>query len=226
MDYWLRIVAWMSLLTGASCSLLIVADLVAGHRHKMAIMNVVWPISGLYLGPLAVWGHWHASRSHEKRDQAAGGERPPERPFWQKAFQATTHCGAGCTLGDIIGEWGVFAAGATIAGSALLTDYVVDFALAYLLGIGFQFLTIVPMRHLSPAKGLWEAIKADTFSLVAFEIGMFGWMALTHYVLFSSPPKPDQAVYWFMMQMAMLAGFLTSFPANWLLVRLGVKPAM
>ena len=192
----------------------------------MAIMNVVWPITGLYLGPLAVWGHWQGSRSRGNQSPTSGGERRGERPFWQKAFLATTHCGAGCTLGDIIGEWSVFAAGATIAGSALLTDYVVDFALAYLIGIGFQFLTIVPMRHLSPGKGLWEAIKADTLSLVAFEVGMFGWMALAHFVLFSTPPKPNQAVYWFMMQLAMGAGFLTSFPANWLLVRSGVKPAM
>lgn len=225
MDFWLRTTAWLSLGAGAACSLLIVADLLAGHRHKMAIMNVVWPITGLYLGPLAVWGHWHNSRLHGKYGETASGGKP-ERPFWQKTFLATTHCGAGCTLGDLLGEWSVFAAGATIAGSALLTDYIVDFSLAYLLGIGFQFLTIVPMRHLSPAEGLWEAIKADTLSLVAFEIGMFGWMALAHYVLFSTPPEPNQAVYWFMMQLAMAIGFLTSFPANWLLVRRGVKPAM
>jgi hypothetical protein len=26
-------------------------------------------------------------------------------------------------------------------------------------------------------------------------------------------------VYWFLMQIAMIAGFLTSFPANWWLIR-------
>jgi hypothetical protein len=33
-------------------------------------------------------------------------------------------------------------------------------------------------------------------------------------------------VYWFMMQLAMLAGFLTSYPVNWWLVRKGIKEAM
>ncbi|HET6882528.1 MAG TPA: DUF4396 domain-containing protein [Pirellulales bacterium] len=226
MYYWLNVIAWASLFVGVGSSLVIVVDLLAGHRHKMAIMNIVWPVTALYLGPLALWGHWESlgmGADDKARKQNAG---VGQRPLWQKAVLATTHCGAGCTLGDIIGEWGVFAMGATIAGSMLLTDYLVDFALAYLLGIIFQFLTIVPMKHLPPGKGLWEAIKVDTLSLVAFEIGMFGWMALMHFGFFSTPPKPNQAVYWFMMQLGMIAGFLTSLPANWFLVRTGIKPAM
>jgi len=32
--------------------------------------------------------------------------------------------------------------------------------------------------------------------------------------------------YWFMMQIGMVLGFIASFPANWYLVRAGVKPGM
>ncbi|KHE66707.1 DUF4396 domain-containing protein, partial [Halobacillus sp. BBL2006] len=70
------------------------------------------------------------------------------------------------------------------------------------------------------------AVKADSISLIAFEIGMFGWMAIVHYVLFTEPPKPHEATYWFMMQIAMILGFATSYPANWLLVRKGIKEEM
>lgn len=218
----LSAIAWISLITGALCGITIIADILAGHRQKMAIMNIVWPITALYLGPLAVWGHWRTSRQNPHPDRASAGEPP----FWQKVFFATTHCGAGCTLGDIVGEFAIFALGFTLAGSILLTDYVVDFTLAYLLGLLFQFLTIVPMRHLPPGRGIWEAIKADTATLTAFEIGLFLWMALMHFAFFSRPPEPNQAVYWFMMQLGMVAGFATSYPANWLMLRLGVKPAM
>ena len=31
-----------------------------------------------------------------------GGHK--EKPFWQTTFVGVTHCGAGCTLGDIIAE--------------------------------------------------------------------------------------------------------------------------
>jgi hypothetical protein len=75
-------------------------------------------------------------------------------------------------------------------------------------------------------KGFLEAVKADTLSLIAFEIGMFGWMAIVHYILFSKTPEPNTVVYWFMMQIAMILGTLTSYPANWFLVKKGIKHSM
>jgi hypothetical protein len=33
-------------------------------------------------------------------------------------------------------------------------------------------------------------------------------------------------VFWFMMQIAMLAGFFTSYPVNWWLLRSGIKEKM
>ena len=32
--------------------------------------------------------------------------------------------------------------------------------------------------------------------------------------------------FWFMMQIAMMFGFMTSYPVNWWLIRQGVKEAM
>ncbi len=113
-----------------------------------------------------------------------------------------------------------------IAGSVLWSDYLLDFAMAYTAGIVFQYYAIAPMRNLSGWPGIWAAIKADTISLTAFEIGMFAWMAFTREILFDPPLKPTEPAYWFMMQIAMAVGFLTGYPANWLLIRSGVKEAM
>jgi hypothetical protein len=35
------------------------------------------------------------------------------------------------------------------------------------------------MRGLSPGKGLVAAVKADTLSLISWQVGMYGLMALT-----------------------------------------------
>ncbi len=40
---------------------------------------------------------------------------------------------------------------------------------------------------LSPAKGVLAAIRADTLSIIMFEVGLFAWMALSYFVLFTSP---------------------------------------
>lgn len=83
------------------------------------------------------------------------------------------------------------------------------------------------MRNLSPREAVLDAMKADTLSLVAFELGMFAWMAVTYFVLFSAHrPEASTIVFWFMMQIGMVLGFATTYPANWLLVKWGVKMGM
>ncbi|GGH83908.1 hypothetical protein JOD43_000785 [Pullulanibacillus pueri] len=149
-----------------------------------------------------------------------------ERPFWQGVFISTTHCSSGCSLGDLIGAPVVFFLGITIAESDLFTDYAVEFVLAYLFGIAFQYYGMGFKTHTRPGKDLVNAIKADTLSLIAFEIGMFGWMAIVHYVLFTDVPRVNDATFWFMMQVAMMFGFCTSYPANWYLVKKGIKHSM
>jgi hypothetical protein len=216
---WLTDLAWAYIALCFICVLIILIDLANGHRHRMAVMNWVWPITALYFGPIAVVGHFKESRAA----QATGGH--DKKPFWAKVFVGATHCGSGCVLGDFIGEWIVFLTGITIAGSMLWANYAFDFGFAYLFGIVFQYFSIAPMRNISGWPGIWAAVKADTVSLTAFEVGMFVWMWFTHAVLFPGL-KPTTALYWFMMQIAMVVGFATTYPANWLLIRKGFKETM
>ena len=154
------------------------------------------------------------------------------QPTREQVAVAAFHCGAGCTLGDVISEAGLFAIGGSLttflAGSEFATKLFTDFLLAYILGIFFQYFTIVPVRGMSPGKGVLAAMRADTVSIAAFEVGMFGWMTLTRYVFFPDPHRiyPNTAVFWFMMQIAMLIGWATSYPANVWLIRKGWKEKM
>jgi hypothetical protein len=83
------------------------------------------------------------------------------------------------------------------------------------------------MRNLSPGEGIVAAIKADTLSILAFQVGMYAWMALVYFVFFPGPHlKPFDRRYWRMMQIGMICGFATSYPMNWWLLRAGLKEAM
>ena len=91
----------------------------------------------------------------------------------------------------------------------------------------FQYLTIAPIRQLSRVDGLKAAVRADTLSLAAFEVGLFGSMILLQLVTFSQRPlEPDEPAYWFLMQIGIILGFLTAYPANWWLVRSQFKERM
>ena len=48
-----------------------------------------------------------------------------ERPMFATITVAVCHCGAGCVLGDIVGEWLVYGTGAEINGQMLWTEFLV-----------------------------------------------------------------------------------------------------
>ena len=69
---------------------------------------------GVEQGPEA-----HGSHHHHHDDMSAN------RPIFASITIATCHCGAGCVLGDIIGEWLVYRLGATVGGSMLYAAFIV-----------------------------------------------------------------------------------------------------
>ena len=224
---WLTVVAWISLAMAFLSAGAIVYDIFGrGMRQHMRVMEAVWPITALFLGPAGLVAYGRIGRPVVMTADE-GGATAAREPTWHGVFISATHCGAGCALGDLVGEWLVFAAALTIAGATLWPEYLIDFVLAYVFGIFFQYFAIRPMGELSPRQAIRAAIKSETLSIIAFELGMFGWMALVYYVLFTRPHlATDHAAYWLMMQIAASLGLLVSYPVNAWLVRQGIKEPM
>ncbi|TKA59244.1 hypothetical protein B0A55_12476 [Friedmanniomyces simplex] len=160
---------------------------------------------------------------HDMNTHAHHHHGGSERPMFATVTIAVCHCGAGCVIGDIIGEWLVYGAGATISGRALWPAYLIDFAFAIALGIFFQYFSIAPMAGEYGPKTLWRAAKADFLSLLFFEIGLFGWMAIFQIAIFHWKLEVDSVTYWWMMQIGMFCGHWTGVPINWWLIKTGVK---
>jgi hypothetical protein len=225
---WLVSVAVVSLGTAAACSAAIVVDvLVRGYRQAMPVMEWVWPITALYLGPLALWAYVRHGRRYAPKRQAELGISGPDAPRWVRIGISTSHCGAGCTLGDIAAEWIIFAFGLSLFGATIFASYGLDYLFAFGLGIVFQAFALRQMGIRDLGELARRTAKADAYSLTAFELGLFAWMGLTFFVFFTDPHlQPDSVVFWFMMQVGMAIGFATSYPANAWLIRRHVKEAM
>jgi hypothetical protein len=118
----------------------------------------------------------------------------------------------------------------TLFQDRVFANWCLDFVLAYIFGIVFQYYTIAPMRKLALAAGLWAAIKADTLSLIAWQVGMYAFMAFAHFWIFQGHYRVQLVAgmpeFWSMMQIAMLCGFVTSYPVNAVLLKMGLKEAM
>jgi hypothetical protein len=254
---WLTTVAWIYLAVSFVCAGVLAWDIFVHHRRQpMGVMNVVFPVTALYFGPFALAFYWRWARAPRRAPggqaaarptrtmamahsvQAPPASRPPatedpdppaqDRPKWVVMAIECSHCGSGCTLGDVMSEWLIFALGLAIAGRTLPVEYIGDYLFAVTLGIIFQYFAIAPMRGLGVKDGLKAAGKADIVSLTFFEIGLFGWMALMAFVFFPAPHSlmPNAVSFWFLMQIGMMIGFFTSWPANAWLVRRGIKTAM
>lgn len=169
--------------------------------------------------------HAHGGMTGEGGLGASGHGK---RPRWVMMATEVSHCGSGCVLGDVISEFAVFALALTIAGSTLGAEYAGDYVLALAFGIVFQYFAIAPMRGLGVTDGLRAAAKADFISLTFFEVGLFGWMAVMMFVLFPAPHQlmPNSAAFWLLMQVGMIIGYATSWPANVWLVNRGIKVPM
>lgn len=232
MPEWLTILAVISLGVSGLCALIIAFDILRGYRQHMWIMNVVWPITALYSGPFGLWAYFRVGRkaSHramQEAEEQGGSSGMPSKPYWQSVGLAAFHCGSGCTLGDMLAEGLILSlVPLTLFGHQIFAGWVVDFALAFLFGIVFQYYTIKPMKQLTPGQGLLAALKADSLSLTSWQVGMYGWMAIATFVIFGQELDRASPVFWFMMQIAMLAGLATSYPVNWWLVKVGVKEKM
>lgn len=245
MPSWLALAAAVWLPLSVLAALYVAADVASPqHRPPMRVMAFVWPLTVLYWGPAGLifyfWfgransvgahGAQHVHSEHSRRGQHSqhrdgqASSSSPSRPMWQAVFEGAAHCGAGCALGDFIGDWLAFGTGFRPWGSVFAGKVMTGFVLAYVLGIAFQFFAIAPMRGLGLRAGLVQAIKADTLSLVAYEVGMFVVMWITSHAF--AGLTPNTLAYWLPMQWAMLAGFATTYPVNvWLIAR-GIKERM
>jgi hypothetical protein len=228
---WFELFAWVALGLGFASALVILADIfVLGNRQHMAIMNLAFPLTGLYMGPIALWAYFARGRrmSRKRMHMQAAGMNEEARDSWWQVSLSDTHCGAGCVLGDIGGEWIVWATAWMIGSTAALgPEYILDLTLAWTFGILFQYFVIAPARNqvgrLAPLR---DAIRSDTLSVLGFEVGLFGWMAVSDYVIWDPPLPIDSSSHWFMMQIGMMLGFVTSWPVNRWLLRRGIKEPM
>jgi putative flippase GtrA len=225
----LETISWISLVIAVLCAMIIGIDEFR-HPQKMWIMNIVWPVTALYFSVLAVWAYYRIGRKMGHNTMQGMTATPiggRGDPSWEQTLVSATHCGAGCTLGDIIAEFSIMSLGLTLLGSPLYAEFAGDLLLAWLLGIAFQYFAIKPMHNLSAGDALTAAIKADTLSILSFEVGLFAWMAVTYYVLFPAPHlMPNDPTYWLMMQIGMVIGFFTSYPMNRWLILWGIKEVM
>ena len=142
---WLQVLTYIYFFGSIIAAIYIAYDILKKrHMQKMPIMNVVWPVTVFYLFPLGLWAYWHLGHTYSRNSSTGQhhlvksheyNSNKTSRSFWESIFVSATHCGAGCTIGDIISTWLIFIGAIVIFGSILITAFILDFTFARLLEV-------------------------------------------------------------------------------------------
>lgn len=203
LDSWWTLGAWG--LVVLLCLGLLARDLRHRNPEIMTLMRMVWFLTVLYSGPIGLGVYWFSGRKQISTDSV-----------WRRGWRSVGHCYSGCGAGEIIGV--VVTIG--LLGWAVQPAAIATFLLAYLFGYA---LTAGPLiqEGMAVRTALWDAFTSESVSILVMEVVAIGvdlWL--------SGDAGLGQPLFWGAMVVSLSCGLLAAWPANVLLIRLGVKSGM
>ena len=213
---WLTPVAWTYITLSLLSAAFIAFDIyLLRRRHLSVTTELVWITSALYLGPFAVAVYLRRGRANPTSTTATTGIAGETKGN----VVAVLPGGGASAVAHLIAVPFVVAVGWTIAGLAMWPMILVIAVLAIvMLAVYERVASRGPRSGRSRGISFGSAIMAAVVTVVAFDIGMVGWMLLLHFN--NAMPAVTEGTFWFLMQVGVLIGLLTGYPAvKWLLSR-------
>ncbi|GAA0985759.1 hypothetical protein ENKNEFLB_01714 [Nocardioides aquaticus] len=203
---WLTPISWLYIALALISAAAIAVDIYARHRrHTTVAEEVVWIASALYLGPFALplyARHGRAPARAMKNDAAVTTRQGHDQPIAVAGLPG----GGASAIAHLLGVPLVLASGLTIAGIDLWVMIIVIGVLAMAFLFAYERAATRPGRTLP----VGTAATAAVLTVLAFDIGMGGWMLLLHFNSFM--PPATEGNFWFLMQVGIVLGLLTAYP--------------
>ncbi len=217
---WVTILAWVYTSAGVLIGAWMVADTYLGrYRQQMWAMEIVWPITAIWSGPLGLWAYLRWGRPATQKWQARNGPAP-ELGLPAKAAVETIPGGAASFVGHAIAVPIVVATGITIAGEHVwpMILLIAAFALPLLIAFEYRSLTMFAGPRSSPGRRLRVATLISVLAILAFDLGMGATMLIVAFVL---GYPPTTMAFWLVMWGGIMLGFITAYPVVWWLLARG-----
>lgn len=213
---WLTPVAWTYITLSLLSAAFIAFDIyLLRRRHLLVAKELVWITSALYLGPFAVAVYLRKGRANLTSTTVTAGIAGEA----EGTAVAVLPGGGASAVAHLIAVPFVVAVGWTIAGLAMWPMILVIAVLVFVMLVIYERVASRgPRTGRTRGISIGSAIAAAFITVAAFDIGMVGWMLLLHFNDLM-PPVTD-GTFWFLMQMGVILGLLTGYPAvSWLLRR-------
>src|SRR5436190_7202749 len=205
-DYFL--VVWFAL---AAASTVYVAVDQYRNNPEPTVMKWGFILVTLYLGPLGLLLYVLADK-----EPRPGEHETFIKPLWKQGVGSTIHCVAGDATGIIL------AAAITAAlGLPMWLDLIVEYLAGFMFGIFiFQSLFMKSMMGGSYLHNVRKTFLPELISMNFMMAGMAPVMSLLMMGRDMRAMVPTELLFWGVMSVGVIAGFIVAYPANvWLVAR-------
>lgn len=211
-DYF--IAAW--LLSSLACAVWVAVDMYR-NTPEPVVMKWGFILVTLYMGPIGLLMYVLACKEPRPGTHEAFVE-----PLWKQGVGSTIHCVAGDATGIIIA--------ATIAG-IIGYPMIVDIAVEYVFGFAFGLFIFQALFMKNMMGGsYWQNVRAvfvpELISMNAVMAGMIPVMVLLMMGRDMRGMEPTELMFWGIMSLGVIVGFIVAYPVNVWMVNAGIKHGM
>jgi hypothetical protein len=184
---------------------------------EMTVMKWGWVLVTLYTGPVGL-----AFYVLSCKEPAPGTHEEFIKPLWKQSLGSTIHCVAGDATGVIIA-----ATVTALLGFPMGIDIAVEYFFGFLFGLTiFQALFMRDMLGGSYLRALKASFMPEWLSMNMVMAGMIPTMVVLMMGSDMRAMWPGNLLYWGVMSVAVMVGFVMAFPVNVWLVAKGLKHGM
>src|SRR6266550_5741542 len=181
------------------------------NNPEAPVMKWGFVLVTLYMGPIGFLLYVMADK-----EPAPDTHAEFVRPLWKQGAGSTVHCVAGDATGII------FAAAVTaLLGFPMWVDIIVEYVFGFLVGLlVFQSLFMRDIMGGSYAENVRRTFLPELLSMNMMMAGMAPVMILLMMGRDMRAMWPSEPLFWFVMSLGVVAGFLMAYPVNvWLVAK-------
>lgn len=178
------------------------------NNPEAKVMKWGFVLVTLYMGPLGVLLYVLADK-----EPSPGTHEEFVAPLWKQAVGSTVHCVAGDATGIILA-----AILTALLGLPMWGDLLVEYTAGFLFGLLiFQSLF---MRAMMGGTYLENVRRSFLPELVSMNMMMAGMAPVMTHLMMGRDMRamwPSEPLFWFVMSLGVIAGFILAYPVNvWL----------
>lgn len=186
-------------------------------------MRWAWPIIVVFFGPIGLALYWFTARApgigSTPEDDKMEKHNDYVRSNW---FRQTTGAVIHCVGGDGIGIITAMVLVRT-AQTSFWTEWWFEYLVGYLFGtLIFQYKAMSMMTDSWP-RAMYMAFRGEWFSMLSVMAGMGIVMSVVTPLVVTAQPVPWSYGFWGFASFGLLAGFVLTYPMNYLLIKVGWK---